>query len=38
VSWDLRTRDDLELAPGLYVFHVESGDLDPYVGKFAVIK
>lgn len=38
VPWDLRTRDDLELAPGLYVFHVESGDLDPYVGKFAVIK
>ncbi len=38
VPWDLRTKDNLDLAPGLYVFHVEAPKLDEYVGKFAVIK
>ncbi|MCX6151197.1 MAG: hypothetical protein NTX22_11775 [Ignavibacteriales bacterium] len=38
VSWDLRTKDNLEVAPGLYIFHVESQETDPYIGKFAIIK
>ena len=38
VPWDLRTKDNLDAAPGLYVFHVEAPGLDAYVGKFAVIK
>jgi hypothetical protein len=38
LSWDLRTKDNLEVAPGLYIFHVESKEIDPYIGKFAVIK
>ncbi len=38
VAWDLRTKDNLEIAPGLYIFHVASKDRDPYIGKFAVIK
>jgi hypothetical protein len=37
-AWDLRTRDNLEVAPGLYIFHVESGYLDEFIGKFAIIK
>ncbi|MDP2887294.1 MAG: hypothetical protein Q8P51_19995 [Ignavibacteria bacterium] len=37
VPWDLRTKDNLEIAPGLYIFHVES-DLGTKMGKFAVIK
>ena len=38
VAWDLRSKDNLEVAPGLYIFHVEAGGLDPHVGKFAVVK
>ncbi len=38
VAWDLRTRDNLDLAPGLYIFHVDGGSLGSRTGKFAVIK
>lgn len=38
VVWDLRTKDNLEIAPGLYIYHVEAVNTDPYIGKFAVIK
>lgn len=37
IEWDLRTKDNLEIAPGLYIYHVTS-DLGDSVGKFAVIK
>lgn len=38
VGWDLRTKDNLEVAPGLYIYHVESPDTEPFIGKFAIIK
>jgi hypothetical protein len=38
IGWDLRSRDNLEVAPGLYIFHVESELVKPHVGKFAIIK
>jgi hypothetical protein len=38
VAWNLRTRDNLDLAPGLYLFHVDGGDLGTNIGKFAVVK
>jgi len=38
VPWDLRTKDNLDVAPGLYVFHVDAPGVGRYVGKFAVIK
>jgi hypothetical protein len=38
VAWDLRTKDNLDVAPGLYIFHVDAPGLGEYVGKFAVIK
>ena len=38
VAWDLRTKDNLEIAPGLYIFHVEAENYDSYIGKFAIIK
>ncbi len=38
VPWNLRTKDNLDLAPGLYVFHVDAGGLGSSIGKFAVIK
>ncbi|NWF49698.1 MAG: hypothetical protein HXY49_04075 [Ignavibacteriaceae bacterium] len=38
VSWDLRNLDNLEVAPGLYLYHVDGKDIGTYVGKFAIIK
>jgi hypothetical protein len=38
VPWDLRTKDNLEIAPGLYIFHVDAEGVGTHVGKFAVIK
>ena len=38
VPWDLRTKDNLDVAPGLYVFHVDAPSLGTYIGKFAIIK
>jgi hypothetical protein len=38
VPWDLRTKDNLDVAPGLYVYQVEAPGAAPFVGKFAVIK
>jgi hypothetical protein len=38
VAWDLRTKDNLDAAAGLYIFHVEAPDAEPYIGKFAIIK
>ncbi len=37
VFWDMRTRDNMNLAYGLYLFHVDSPE-GSFVGKFAVIK
>ncbi len=38
VPWDLRTKDNLDVAPGLYIFHVDAPGLGTNIGKFAVIK
>ncbi len=38
VPWDLRTKDNLDVAPGLYIFHVDGGAAGTYIGKFAIIK
>lgn len=38
IAWDLRSKDNLEVAPGLYIYHVESDDREAYIGKFAIIK
>ena len=38
VAWNLRTKDNLEVAPGLYIYHVEAAGLEDYIGKFAIIK
>jgi len=39
VHWDMLTREGLEIAAGMYIYHVKS-DLtgDEKLGKFAVIK
>jgi hypothetical protein len=38
VAWNLRTKDNLDVAPGLYVFHVDGAGVGEKIGKFAVIK
>ncbi len=38
VPWDLRSKDNLEVAPGLYIFHVDAPDVGESVGRFAIIK
>jgi len=39
VHWDLLSREDLEIAAGMYVYHVKSKETGKEkVGKFAVIK
>jgi hypothetical protein len=38
VAWNLRTKDNLDLAPGLYIYQVDGGELGATTGKFAVIK
>jgi hypothetical protein len=37
-AWNLRTKDNLDVAPGLYIFHVDAGNLGQSIGKFAIIK
>ena len=36
--WDLRSANNQEIAPGLYIYHVESTNGKEKIGKFAVIR
>jgi hypothetical protein len=36
--WDLTTKDGLDLAFGVYIFHVDAPGIGQKIGKFAVIK
>ena len=38
VAWNLRTKDNLDVAPGLYIYRVESPGVGSTIGKFAIIK
>jgi len=38
VAWDLRTKDDLDVAPGLYIYHVDAPGVGEFTGKLGVIK
>ena len=38
VAWNLRTKDNIDVAPGLYVFHVDAPGIGEHVGKFAIIR
>jgi hypothetical protein len=37
-SWDLISKDDMEIAYGVYVFHVDAPGIGEQIGKFAIIK
>jgi len=36
--WDMQTKDLLDIAYGVYIYHIDAGELGEVVGKFAVIK
>ena len=36
--WNLKNGKGQEIAPGLYIYTVESGNLEPHIGKFAVVR
>jgi hypothetical protein len=36
--WDLRTKDDLDIAYGVYIYHVDAPGIGNKIGKFAIIK
>jgi hypothetical protein len=36
--WDLRTKDGLEIAHGVYIYHVDAPGIGTKIGKLAVIK
>jgi len=38
IPWNLRTKDNLDVAPGLYLFHVEAAGFDEFIGKFAIVR
>ena len=38
MEWNLRNSDQLEIAPGLYIYHVDGGEVGTFIGKFAIIK
>jgi hypothetical protein len=38
IPWNLRSKDNLEIAPGLYIYHVEAPGESDFIGKFAIIK
>ena len=37
-AWNLVSRDGMDIAYGIYVFHVDAPGLGSYVDKFAIIK
>ncbi len=36
--WDMQTKDNLDVAYGVYVFHVDAGKTGQRIGKFAIVK
>jgi len=38
VAWDLRTKYNLDIAPGLYIFHIDDNAAGRHAGRFAIIK
>ena len=36
--WDLRTINNQEVSPGLYLFSVSSPGRETFIGKFAIVR
>ena len=37
-EWDMLTKDKLDIAYGIYVYHIDAPGIGEKLGKFAVIK
>ena len=37
-SWDLLSKDGLEISYGIYLYHIDAENIGETTGKFAVIK
>lgn len=37
-AWDLLSKDQMEIAYGIYIFHIDSPEAGEQIGKFAIIK
>ena len=37
-DWDLLSLDRLDVAYGVYIYHIDAKDVGEKVGKFAIIK
>jgi len=37
-SWDLKSKDGLDVAPGIYIFHADAPGVGEKIGRFALIK
>lgn len=38
VSWNLRTKEGLDIAYGIYIYHIDAGEAGETVGKLAIVK
>ncbi|MBN1780393.1 hypothetical protein JW948_04650 [bacterium] len=38
VIWNMQTKDNLDIAYGVYIYYVDAGKIGTHIGKFAVIK
>ncbi len=38
LEWDMLTKDKLDIAYGIYIYHVDAGEYGTKIGKFAVVK
>ena len=36
--WDMRSKDNLDIAYGVYVYYVDAGKIGQKIGKFAIVK
>ena len=36
--WNMLSKDEMEIAYGVYIYHVDAGDVGEKIGKFAIIK
>jgi hypothetical protein len=36
--WNMLSKDEMEIAYGIYIYHIDGGDVGEKIGKFAVIK
>ncbi len=38
LAWDLKSKKGLDIAPGIYIYHIEAPGVGEKIDKFAVIK